>query len=1126
MMSSGPVLRYPALSEDHLAFVHAGDIWLAKWPQPAGGKVQVDAYRLTSAKGEERYPRFSPDGKQIAFSANYDGNVDIYVLNIDGIEPPRRITHHPQSDRLLGWYPDGEHLLFASTLDAALLGFNRVYKVAAEGGLPESLSIPFAEFASVRPDGRAVAFQPTTRDFIGHSRWPGQRGGKSPDIWLFTPEKGLANGTGHRFKRLTESEANDAFPVWHPQGQRIYFLSDRDGSRPCQTTVRYYNLWMQELDQCGDPVGQPAQLTHFTHFDVRHPDISADRILFENGGTLFLLDLQGSVSVEVAVSLRGDQPMRRPRTVSVGKTIASCDISPRGRRAVFEARGDIFTLPRQHGILRNLTRSNSAHRYPAWSPDGKRVAYWSDREGGSEPEYQLYLQVADGSGSPRQISHSFKGGYRYRLFWCPCSQRLAFVDQALVLQYWDNKNRELVTVDNELSWMHHWHLERFSVSWSPGGRWLTYSRKVHPQHEAIFLFDTVKRQRIRLTSGFYNDFQPTFDRGGRYLYFLTQRSFPRLESDLDPESDWVFSNSTQIAVATLDSKGSDTRAYSNEEEFQEEREEPSLGKEEWDFGDLSADGEPSGKNSFAREFERRLQVLKCLEGNYERLQGHFGKIFYIRTSNQGGPACRSDLQCYWVYEDDGEGGITFLHHEQLICEDAADFTLHPHCVGVKASEVALRLLVCDRQGSFSVLQVPANPGQPIESWKLATEELEKEVDPVAEWRQIFHESWRMVRDYFPDPKTLENVKWDNLRSSYGRLLGRVSSRWDLDQLIADLLGNLGLSHFIRNGGDFETAELRGVGLLGADFVVEEDGRGKPLVQFRRILDGGAPHSELRSPLRMVGVVEGEYLIAINDIPLAEYPNPWKTLQGRDQRTVVLTVRNRLNDGEARTVVVKTLDLRQEVRLRQLAWIEGNRKRVAEATKDQVGYVFLSNTTKDGQREFFRQLQPQAHLKGLIIDNRFNFGGLYPDRLIEVLDRPYWAQIRHRAGKVSRIPYLSPPPCQVMLINGWTGSSGELLAYLFSETSARAKGERALVGSPTLGGLLGVSGTPTLIDGGAVSLPDQIVLSPAGEWLIEGQPVKPDLLEEADFARLAKGEDNQLELAIKKIRELLDRGGTA
>lgn len=1157
MTPSNAMLRYPALSKHHLAFVHAGDIWLAERPKKTSGKISVEAHRLTSAKGEEQYPRFSPNGERIAFSANYDGNVDIYVLNIAGDEPPHRITHHPQRDRLLDWYPDGEHLLFASTLDTALFGFSHLYKVPVGGGLPEPLPIPYAEFAAVHPDGETIAFQPTARDFIGASRWPGQRGGKSPDIWRYAPKKKIP------FKRLTQTAENEASPLWgsarNADGSQIYFLSDRaqaeNTKKPAK--VDYYNLWTQKLAANGKPKGKAKPLTNFRDFDVRHPDLCGQEILFEQGGTLYLFDLKRTTQHEVEVCLLGNLSMRRRRTVSVGDSINHFDLSPNGRRAVFEARGDIFTVPREHGIVRNLTRSNSAHRYPAWSPDGKLIAYWSDRpcnNGPSSPEYQLYLQLADGSGPPR-CQTSFKAGFRYRPFWCPRSQKLAFIDQELRIQYWDIEKKELILVDNELSWMNHSLLEEFTISWSPGGRWLAYSRKLHPHHEAIFLFDTDKKQRIRLTSSCYNDFQPSFDRGGRYLYFLTQRTLPVVQSDLDPESDWVVANSTSIAVAPLTANSPDPYAARNEEEIQEvEPQAAVLDCECWDLGSRRQDSQSGGQSSgqsdgqsggqsggattwFAADFERRLQLLKSRAGNYDRLQAHHGKVFYLRRPNQGEPEGRSELLGYQLYQTKTGGKLDFVHEEQSIRDDVEDFVLHPHCSRKPPQGLAQRLLVRHSEDGFSILQVSddlsglASPLADDALARLPIDQLEKDVDPAAEWRQIFQETWRLVRDYFPKPELLDNIEWEQLRQTYVAMLDRVSSRWDLDNLVADLCGNLGLSHFIRYGGDFETAEQRGVGLLGVDFQSERQQEGKYAFQIQHILDGGAPHCEVRSPLRVAGVQEGSYLLAINGTACSEFDNPWQALQGLDQKTVVLRVGPSADGKAARTLAVKTLNLAQEIRLRQLAWIEKNRERVAAGTRGRVGYVFLAATSLTDQLEFFRQLRPQAHLEGLILDNRFNCGGNYPDRLVEILNRRQYFKLAHRAGQESRLPLLTPPANQVMLIDGWTGSCGELLAHLFRATPTLAQGQgdgplslpgsRKLVGTATAGALLGVAGVPNLIDGGYLLPPDQVVLSPAGEWLIEGKPVQPDVEVEADLAKLAKDEDAQLERAIEEVLKLID-----
>ncbi len=1156
MKPTQAMLRYPALSATHIAFVHAGDIWLAdrQKAEKRNEKIQLRAWRLTSAKGEERFPRFSPDGGQIVFSANYDGNVDLYVMPVDGSASPRRLTHHPHRDRMLDWYPDGEHLLFASTLDTELRGFRRLYKVPVAGGVPEPLPIPFAEFASVHPDGETIAFQPTTRDFLGTSRWPGYRGGKSPDIWLRQ-----ADEKDQPFVRLTGQQGNEACPIWHPDGKAIYYLSDQqeeheqeeheqeepkkeNSCKQQHEAPPYYSLWKRKA-QVG---ASGTRLTHFEKFDVRHPDIAEVEIIFEHDGTLYLFNLERESQTEIEVYLLSDRSMRRPRSVSVGDAIRNFDLSPSGRRAVFEARGDIFTVPRKHGIQRNLTRLNCAHRYPAWSPDGQWIAFWSDRDTepdqgsddietsqDTEPEYQLYLQGTQG-GKPQKIGHLFEEGFRYRPFWCPRSQRLAFIDSQQKLYYWDIETSTLVLVDADIYWMYHWHLERFTISWSASGRWLAYARKVNPQHSAIFLFDTKNRRQIQLTSGSYNDFQPTFDRGGRFLYFLTQRSFPVVRSDLDSESEWVVANSTQIAALPLLPPSAYPQAYPNEEDptSMQTMVTPTT-CECWDLGTRTeADGDETPRSANSSP-EYMLQLLDVPAGRYERLQGHHGQVFYLRKANQGATDRFNDLMCYQHYQQQEDRRLVWINQQHSIYEGATDFVLQPHAATAGTSRVPLRLLVRDQKDGFSILQLSVSLKLPAESWKLGTDRLIKDVDPPKEWRQMLHEAWRLVRDYFPDQNLPDRIGWPKLRGEYVQHLNRVASRWDLDYLIADLLGHIGLSHFSRRHGDFEVTEKQTVGMLGADFAAEIKPDGKRGVGIRRILDGGEAHCEVRSPLGRAGVRAGEFLLAINDITLSESENPWQVLQGQDGRTVLLRVSPDGSVGQARTVRVKTLNLRQEMRLRQLAWIEKRRSRVDTETSGRVSYIHLSDTGSNGQLEFLRQLRPQAHREGLILDNRFNQGGNYPDPLIEILSRRQFVQLQLRAGESSSIPPLSLPPKQVMLVNGWTGSNGELLAHLFQESTPPASAnktssvvvaaERKLVGSPTLGGLLGVSGTPTLIDSGAVSVPDQIVLSHTGEWLIEGQPVEPNPAEEADFARLARDTedcDNQLERAIEEILAML------
>ncbi len=506
------MLRQPDVSATHITFVYAGDIWLAP---KTGGTAQ----RLSSPAGEEPFPRFSPDGSVIAFSGNYDGNLDVYAVPTMGGEP-LRMTHHPMGDRTLGWYPDGEGILYASAMESERQRFSQFYRAPAAGGLPEKLPIPYGEFGAVSPDGDWLAYVPIQRSF---RTWKRYRGGMAPDIWLF-------NLNDHSSRNLTDSEANESHPMWH--GSTLYFLSDRGSNQR-------WNIWAYD--------GQTEsfrQVTSLADFDIHFPAIGPSDIVFEAGGRLYLLDLATEEFSEVNVDVVTDLATLKPRNENVSGLIFNAWISPTGKRATFEARGDLFTVPAEHGPVINLTASGGvAERYPAWSPDGKQIAYWSDRSG----EYELTIRPANGSGAEQRLT-SYGPGFRYQTYWSPDSKKIAFIDQAMKIQIHDLEADQTTEVDQG-QWMFHGGLSGFSVSWSSDSRWLAYSRGLDNRAGAIFLFDTENKQRHQVTAGYYSDFGPTFDPDGNYLYFYSNRTLSPAYSDFD--NTWVYPNATNIVAVAL-----------------------------------------------------------------------------------------------------------------------------------------------------------------------------------------------------------------------------------------------------------------------------------------------------------------------------------------------------------------------------------------------------------------------------------------------------------------------------------------------------------------------------------------------------------------------------------------------
>lgn len=1040
------MLRFPDVSATHISFVYAGDIWVA----PKEGGV---AQRLSTPAGEEQFPRFSPDGSRIAYSANYDGNVDIYVVPAFGGQV-RRITHHPMGDRMLDWAPDGESILYASGMYSEKNRFSKLFLAPVAGGLPQQLPVPYGEFGALSADGDTLAYMPISRDF---RTWKRYRGGMAPEIWLFDLEELTA-------RNISNSAANDGQPMFH--GSTLYFLSDRDDDKR-------NNIWAYELDS-----GEYRQVTTFVDFDVRFPAIGPEEIVFEAGGRLYLLDLDSEQTREVEIDVVTDRSTLKPRTENVAGSVSSADISPSGQRVVFEARGDVFSVPAENGVTRNLTRTPGvAERSPTWSPDGAWVAYFSDASG----EYELTLRAADGSGAQRRLT-SMGEGFRYTPYWSPDSSKLAFVDQAMKIRVYDIDDDTLTDVDQGL-WMMHGGLANFRPSWSSDSRWLAYSRGLENRHSAIFLFDTDVAERHQVTSGFYGEASPTFDPEGRYLYVLTSRNLSPDYSDFD--NSWIYANSTQVAAIPLRHDVPSPLAPRNDEEPRAE-------------SNGEADPESDGASSKSDEsdaveidldgFERRLVVLPPEAGNYADLRAVAAGPVYRRQPRTGSGNNRSPL-AFWSLERREEA------------------TILDHADGYEISADGSKALVVAR-GRFAVVRTA--PDQRIEE-PLDLSNMTMTVDPPAEWRQIYNDVFRLFRDYFYVPN-MHGVDWGALGERYSALLDDVVTRWDLSFIINELIGELNAGHTYNRGqGDVERTESLDVGLLGVDYEAA-DGH----YRIARIVEG-APWdaSEARSPLAAPGieVSEGDYLLAMNGVPINTSQDPWAYFQGMANETVELTINDSPTLEGARTVLVETLD--SEYRLRHLAWIDANRRRVAEATDGRVGYVYVPDTGVGGQTELMRQWAAQIHLDGLIIDERFNSGGQIPDRFVELLDRPLYSYWGVRDGRDWQWPPVAHPGPKVMLINGWSGSGGDAFPYFFREA-----GVGPLIGTRTWGGLIGISGVPGLIDGGNVSVPTFGIYSLEGEWIIEGYGVDPDIEVIDDPAQLAAGIDPQLERAIEEIERML------
>lgn len=1056
------LFRFPDVSQTQIVFTYANDLWVVP---KEGGK----ASHLSSPSGVEMFPKFSPDGKTIAYTADYDGNYSIYTIPSGG-GIPSRVTWHGSTERIVDWYPDGNHLLFASGRESGRERFNQFFKIGLTGGAPEKLPLPYAEFGTLSPDGSQIAFIYKSQVF---RNWKRYRGGWNAQIHLF-------NLTSYADENIsTGTDADDELPMWH--GNSIFFLSDRGPEKRM-------NLWSYDISS-----KIFTQLTTFKEYDAHYPSLGPEDIVFENAGRLYCYHLSSKSYKEVPIEVVSDENALRPTLQPVEKLLTNAAVSPDGKRALIEARGEIFSLPAENGAVIDLTRSSEvAERYPAWSPDGKTIAYWSDRSG----EYELTLRGAGQENTENKLT-SYGPGYRYSLYWSPDSKKLAFIDKAMKIQIYDQATGQTTLVDKGLRMMDG-NLQGFTPSWSPDSRWLAYDRDLPNGHKGVFIYDYANKQLQPATSGYYSCANPAFDPGGKYLFVTTNQYFNPLYSDLD--NTFIYPNSTKLAAIVL-KKNTPSPLYPQNDTVALKQEE-AAGSIPGKNGKPPVVKKDDKKDEKEKEqkippvlidldgLESRLILLPAEPGNYNNLQATAGKLIYQQQPNTG--------------SDAKEQPILFFDLDKR-----KQKTILPDANGYQLSADGKHLLVT-KDGSWYI--IGAEEGQKLEK-RLRTNEMSSWVNPRGEWKQILTDAWRLERDYFYDPN-MHGVDWNKVKEQYLKMLEGAVTREDVNFILGEMIGELNASHTYHGGGVEEVTKHSTVGYLGVDWAPEG-----PFYKIKKIIRAAPWDAESRSPLDLPGVPvkEGDYILAVNGVELTTKTEPYAPFADLAGKSVELTYNNTASRTGAKTVLVTTMT--DESRLRHLAWIEQNRLRVEEATGGDAGYIYVRSTGIDGQNELIRQFTAQLDKKALVIDERFNSGGQIPDRFIELLDRKPLAFWATRDGASWNWPPSGNFGPKVMLINGWSGSGGDAFPDYF-----RKAGLGPLIGARTWGGLIGISGAPPLIDGGAITIPTFRMFNPDGTWFKEGHGVDPDIPVAEDITQGAQGKDNQLERAITEIKDELKKKG--
>ncbi len=1043
------LLRNPDISESHVAFVYANDIWVARVD---GG----EARRLTSFPGAETQPHFSPDGLLIAFSGEYDGNLDVYVVPVTGGEP-KRLTWHPTYDVVRGWTNDGKCIVFASGRKNVPLNYPKFWKVALAGGMPEPLPIPRVAEGEYSPDGKRFVYQEI---WPWESEWRNYRGGQNNPIRIIEL-------TSYEVEKLPWDGANDNTPVWI--GNMIYFLSDRDY---CM------NIWSYDL-----AAGNLEQVTFFKDFDCKSLEAGAGKLIFENSGWLYVLDPPSRKYEKLTITVRGDMPWSRSHWEDVGGRINNRALSPSGKRAVFEARGDIFTVPAEKGDVRDITASSgSAERNPAWSPDGKYISWFSD-EGG---EYRLV--IADQYGQNRNIIDLKNPTFFYTPAWSPDSKYISFGDADRNLWVVDIETKKATAIDNE----GFAHPERtIYPAWSPDSEWIAYTKRLTNQYNAIFIYSLEKNRSFQLTDGLSDCKSPAWDAGGKYIYFLASTDYGLNVGWLDLSSlERPIRRGVYLAVLSAaepspllpesdDEKEVDEAAGDEEKkaEEKEEKGEKDEGKEAEEVR-IDLDG-----------IDQRIIALDLPARDYRELAaGKEGTIFYMERRQDED---KMKLHRY-VLED---------RESKEILDGVVDYVL-------SADGEKLLYSMGPNQWAIAGANGEIEPGDE----KIKTEEMRMKVNPLEEWKQIFREAWRFQRDYFY-VDNVHGLDLDWAYETYAPWVDHVRHRADLTYVLDILGGETAIGHSFTGGGDWPDVETVPVGLLGADFEID---RGH--YRITRIYTGENWNPDLRAPLSGPGidVSEGDFLLAVNGVPLSADMNLYSLFDNTADKQTVITVNGEPTMEGAREVTV--VPVGSETALRTRAWIEGNRRKVDELSDGKLAYVWLPNTSVAGYRSFNRYYFAQKDKKGAVIDERWNGGGYIADYIVDLLSRELLGYFNNPIG--DRLPFTAPNAAiwgpKVMIINDAAGSGGDMLPFMF-----RLKGIGPLVGTRTWGGLVGIWDVPRLIDGGFITAPRGGFYNLDGEWDVENEGVAPDIEVEQEPKLVNAGHDPQLEAAVRAALELLE-----
>jgi len=1051
------LLRFPTIHGEQVVFSYAGDLYTV-------AKTGGIARRLTNDDGYEMFAKFSPNGKSLAFTGQYDGNTEVYLMPADGGIPQRvtytaTLSRDDLSDRMgpnnivMTWKNDDD-IVYRSRKKSFNSFVGQLFEVSKEGGLSTQLPLPAGGFCSFSPDKKKLAYNQVFREF---RTWKYYKGGMADEIWIY-------DFNSKETINATNNDAQDIFPMW--SGDVIYFLSDRD---------RIMNLFSHNTK-----TKETKKLTNYDKYDIKFPSLGDHAIVYENGGYLYYYDLESQVPTRIDVKIMNDFTASRPQWKNASKNIRYSSISPDGKRVTFGARGDIFSVPAKSGITKNLTNTNDVHeRGSDWSSDGKWVAYISDESG----ETEIYIQKSDGSEKPIQLT---KNGdtYKFGFWWSPDAKKIAFSDQKKRFYYVDVESKDLVLIDQSEDG------EFNDYTWSADSKWLAYTKPSFDEQQRIYLYNLESKTSTPVTSKWFASGDPSFSKDGKYLYFTSARSFNPIYS----RTEWnhAYQDMNKVYMLTL--------AKDTESPFEPENDEVEITEDEKDEGkedekeDEKDGDEEGGKDEESDDMivdfdgiEDRVIELPGDVANYWNIKGVDGGVYYQRFKS-------SDQQVSFMFFDLKSKKETDLGKVNM----------------VEISANGKKMLVSQRS-KYAVIDLPKGKVKLDKTIDLSG--MKVWVAPKDEWKQIFDESWRQMRDFFYDPN-MHGVDWDNIYEKYEPLVKYANTRYDLSYIIGEMIGEVSTGHAYVSGGDRIIPEKIKTGLLGAELSRDKSGYYK----IDHILKGQNWDKAVRSPLTEIGVDvnEGDYIIAVNGKSTTEMIDIYQSLVGMAGKQVELTIGSKASDKDSRKELV--IPISDESKLYYYEWVHGNIKKVDEATNGQVGYIHIPDMGPDGLNQFVKYFYPQMRKKALIIDDRGNGGGNVSPMIIERLRRELslMQMGRNTVGNPNPGAMMLGP--MVCLINQYSASDGDLFPYQFRENNLGK-----LIGTRTWGGVVGIRGSLPFIDGSDLRKPEFAHYSADGsEWIIEGKGVSPDIEVINDPAMEFEGIDQQLNKAIEVILDELQK----